>query len=196
LISVQVLVADGDEGKLQAEGGPGLAGLTEAWSLVQEFGAVFAGRPVVDRAVGTDVVVFIPEGIHHALGLEQIREELAVEAFVAEAAVEALVDPVLPRAAGFDEAGLNARKGQPRYGYVLIFIVLFLDNIGVPMPGKTILFGAGIILGKHESSPWLPMAAGTAACFLGGICPFLLGRQLGRGSLENIPWLHLKPGKL
>jgi hypothetical protein len=112
LISVLVVVAGGDERKLQAEGGPGLAGLTGAWSLVQEFCAVFAGRAVVDRAVGADVVVFISEGSPDALRLEEVGEQLAVEAFIAEAAVEAFVDPVLPRAAGFDEAGLDARLVQ------------------------------------------------------------------------------------
>jgi hypothetical protein len=49
------------ESKMQAEGRPGLASLTGAWSLVQEFCTVFARRPVIDAAVGTNVVVFIAE---------------------------------------------------------------------------------------------------------------------------------------
>jgi membrane protein DedA with SNARE-associated domain len=84
----------------------------------------------------------------------------------------------------------------PRYGFVLVFIVVFLNNLGVPLTGKTIRFGAGFILGKTEGSLWQPMAAGTAACFLGGICAFWLGRRLGRGSLEKIHWLHLTPERL
>ena len=40
------------------------------------------------------------------------------------------------------------------------------------------------------------MAAGTAACFLGGICAFWLGRRLGQGGLENTHWLHLTPQRL
>jgi hypothetical protein len=42
------------------------------------------------------------------LRLEEVGEELAVEALVTEAAVEAFVDSVLPWAAGLDEAGLDA----------------------------------------------------------------------------------------
>jgi membrane protein DedA with SNARE-associated domain len=84
----------------------------------------------------------------------------------------------------------------PHYGFVLVFIVVFLNNIGVPMPGKTILFGVGVILGKAEGSPWQPMAAGTAACFLGGSCAFWLGRRLGHGGLGKIQWLHLTPKRL
>jgi membrane-associated protein len=84
----------------------------------------------------------------------------------------------------------------PRYGFVLIFIVIFLNNLGVPMPGKTILFGAGFVLGKTEGSLWQPIAAGAAACFLGGICAFWLGRRLDHGSLEKFHWLHLTSDRL
>jgi membrane-associated protein len=51
--------------------------------------------------------------------------------------------------------------------------------------------GAGFVLGKTADSLWQPVVAGTAACFLGGICAFWMGRQLGRGGLEKIRWLHL-----
>jgi membrane protein DedA with SNARE-associated domain len=57
----------------------------------------------------------------------------------------------------------------PRYGYVLVFIVAFLNNLGVPLPGETILLGAGFMLGKTAVSLWQPVAAGTLACFFGGI---------------------------
>jgi membrane protein DedA with SNARE-associated domain len=68
---------------------------------------------------------------------------------------------------------------------MLVFIVVLLNNLGVPLPGETILLGAGFVLGKTADSLWQPMAAGTAACFLGGICTFWLGRQLGHGGLEK-----------
>jgi membrane protein DedA with SNARE-associated domain len=79
----------------------------------------------------------------------------------------------------------------PHYGYVLVFIVVFLNNIGFPLPGETILLGAGFILGKAESSLWQPWVAGASACFLGGICSFWLGRRLGESGIEKIRWLHL-----
>jgi len=85
---------------------------------------------------------------------------------------------------------------MPHYGYVLVFIVAFLNNLGVPLPGETILLGAGFVLGKTADSLWQPVAAGTVACFLGGIGAFWLGRRLGQGSLEKIHWLHLTPKRL
>jgi membrane protein DedA with SNARE-associated domain len=84
----------------------------------------------------------------------------------------------------------------PHYGYVLVFIVALLNNIGVPLPGETILLGAGFVLGKTAGPLWQPVVAGTAACFLGGLCAFWLGRRLGHGRLEKIRWLHLTPGRM
>jgi hypothetical protein len=69
----------------------------------------------------------------------------------------------------------------PHYGYVLVFIVVFLNNLGFPLPGETILLGAGFVLGKTGHPLWQPVVAGTAASFLGGICAFWMGRRLGHG---------------
>jgi membrane protein DedA with SNARE-associated domain len=84
----------------------------------------------------------------------------------------------------------------PHYGFVLVFIVAFLNNLGVPLPGETILLGAGFVLGKTADSLWQPVVAGTAACFLGGSCAFWFGRRLGLSGLEKIRWLHLTPERL
>ena len=85
---------------------------------------------------------------------------------------------------------------MPHYGYALVFIVVFLNNIGFPLPGETILLGAGFILGKTASTLWPPLVAGAVACFLGGICSFWMGRRLGHSGLEKIHWLHLTPERL
>ncbi|MGZ7080010.1 MAG: DedA family protein [Thermoanaerobaculia bacterium] len=82
----------------------------------------------------------------------------------------------------------------PHYGYLIVFIVVFLNNLGLPLPGETILLGAGFVLGKAAGSLWQPIAAGTLACILGGICAFALGRRLG--SIERVHWLHLTPERL
>jgi len=84
----------------------------------------------------------------------------------------------------------------PHYGYALVFIVVFLNNIGAPLPGETILLGAGFVLGRSESSLWQPIMASTAGCFLGGICAFWLGRRLGQSGVAKFHWLHLTPKRL
>ncbi len=84
----------------------------------------------------------------------------------------------------------------PHFGYALVFLVVFLNNLGLPLPGETVLFGAGFVSSRSADSLWEPMLAGTLACFFGGICAFLLGRRLGDSSLETIQWLHLTPARL
>jgi membrane protein DedA with SNARE-associated domain len=84
----------------------------------------------------------------------------------------------------------------PHYGYVLVFVVVLLNNVGVPFPAEAVLLGAGFILGAAADALWQPMAAGTVAAFLGGICCFWLGRRLDPGRLDKIPWLHLTPERL
>jgi membrane protein DedA with SNARE-associated domain len=81
----------------------------------------------------------------------------------------------------------------PRYGYIVVFVAVFLNNVGVPLPGETIFIGAGFVMGKYAGNVWQPMAAGTAACFLGGLCSFWVGRRLSHDQLDRIRWLHLTP---
>jgi membrane protein DedA with SNARE-associated domain len=86
--------------------------------------------------------------------------------------------------------------GLPRYGFVLVFVVVFLSNLGVPLAGKAILLAAGFVLGQNGDSLWPPMAAGSAACYLGGMCAFWFGRRLDEDGLEKFRWLRLTPAKL
>jgi membrane protein DedA with SNARE-associated domain len=86
--------------------------------------------------------------------------------------------------------------GLPHYGAALIFIVVFLNNLGFPLPGESILLGAGFILGRSETPLWEAMAASTAACFVGGICAFEVGRRLGHSGLHRFRWLHLTAERL
>lgn len=60
-----------------------------------------------------DRVIFVAKAARDDLGLEHAGQHLAVEAFVAKAAVEALVHAVLPRAARFDEARDDAGRFEP-----------------------------------------------------------------------------------
>lgn len=84
----------------------------------------------------------------------------------------------------------------PHYGFAGVFIVVFLSNIGVPFPGKVILFGAGFVWGRAGRSLWDPLLAGTLASFLGGDCVFWIGRRFGHGRLERVHWLHLTHARL
>ena len=81
------------------------------------------------------------------------------------------------------------------YGNAIVFIITYLNSIGFPIPGEPILFGAGFILGKDGFPMWGSIAAGTAACFLGGESAFWLGKWLGYKRLKKIHWLHFTAEK-
>jgi membrane protein DedA with SNARE-associated domain len=76
------------------------------------------------------------------------------------------------------------------YGYGIIFIVLFLNNAGMPGPGNALLLGAGIMVGKGELSLGLTIAAATVGVFMGTNCGYWLGRRYGERLLEKIHWLR------
>ena len=61
----------------------------------------------------TDLVEMPAPGFDHGLGLGAREEPLHAQAFVAELAVEALADAVLPRLARIDQGGLDALIGDP-----------------------------------------------------------------------------------
>jgi hypothetical protein len=61
----------------------------------------------------------------------------------------------------------------PCYGFVLVFAVIFLNNIGVPLPGKTILLGGGIYLGEIRG-----FVVATDGSRIGGLFP---GRHFNGG---------------
>ncbi len=85
---------------------------------------------------------------------------------------------------------------MPHYGYVLVFIVVFLNNLGLPLPGETILLGAGFILGRMLQPLWPPMVSAMVACSVGGTIAFWAGRRLGQSGLDKVRWLQLTPERL
>ena len=77
------------------------------------------------------------------------------------------------------------------YGYLAVFAALFINNLGVPFPGTTMLLGAGLLAGEGILSlPWTVLVA-TLACFLGSNGGYWLGRRYGENLLEKIHWLRL-----
>ena len=81
-------------------------------------------------------------------------------------------------------------------GYWVGFIVLFLNNIGFPVPGDTVLLAGGFLVGKGILSFWIVVVMGTAGCFLGGCGGYWLGIRFGRRFLKKITWFRVTPERL
>jgi len=72
-----------------------------------------------------------------------------------------------------------------RYGYAVVFVGVFLENSGLPVPGETaLLAGAALSHYGRLALPWVIVTAMTAA-ILGDNLGFLLGRRFGRGFIER-----------
>jgi len=72
-----------------------------------------------------------------------------------------------------------------RYGYAVVFVGVFLENAGAPVPGETMLL-AGAALSRYGSLKlsWVVVAA-IAGATLGDNLGFLIGRRGGRALVER-----------
>ena len=67
-----------------------------------------------------------------------------------------------------------------RYGYLLIFGAVLLENAGVPSPGHTVMLAGGAL--AQQGHLWLPLviATGALAAILGDNIGYVIGRRGGR----------------
>jgi membrane protein DedA with SNARE-associated domain len=66
------------------------------------------------------------------------------------------------------------------YGYVATFGFLFIESIGIPVPGEGILIASALFAARtHRLDIVGVLAAGSLAAFLGTCVGYLLGRSAG-----------------
>jgi membrane protein DedA with SNARE-associated domain len=84
-----------------------------------------------------------------------------------------------------------------RYGYAVVFVGVFLENAGLPVPGETaLLAGAALSRSGALFLPWVVATAIVAAIF-GDNIGFLIGRRGGRALLDRFgSKLGLTPDRL
>ena len=75
-----------------------------------------------------------------------------------------------------------------RYGYGVVFLGVFLENAGLPVPGETTLLAGGALAKlQHLSLPWV-IAVAIAAATAGDNLGFFIGRRGGRKLAERHGW--------
>jgi membrane protein DedA with SNARE-associated domain len=84
-----------------------------------------------------------------------------------------------------------------RYGYAVVFAGVFLENMGLPVPGETtLLAGAALAHFGSLSFRWVVVTA-IAGATLGDNLGFLIGRRGGRTIAERHGWrFGLTPTRL
>ncbi len=62
-----------------------------------------------------------------------------------------------------------------QYGYLALIVSIFLEGIGIPMPGQSLMIAASIISSEHVMNLSLVMIVSWLSCFLGNTCGYLVG---------------------
>src|SRR5215470_3146031 len=72
-----------------------------------------------------------------------------------------------------------------RYGYGVVFVGVFLENTGLPVPGETALLAGGAMAQFGRLALRWVVVTAVAAAVLGDNLGFLIGRHYGRGLIER-----------
>ena len=62
------------------------------------------------------------------------------------------------------------------YGYWAVFVGIALENMGIPLPGETIVVVGGFLAGSGELNYWLVLGSAIAGAVLGDNFGYWLGR--------------------
>jgi membrane protein DedA with SNARE-associated domain len=66
------------------------------------------------------------------------------------------------------------------YGYLVVFLLVMIESIGVPVPGETALIAAALFAGStHKLEIWLVIAVAVAGAVVGDNIGFSIGRYGG-----------------
>lgn len=66
------------------------------------------------------------------------------------------------------------------YGYLVVFVLVMLESIGVPVPGETALIAAALYAGStHKLDIWWVIAAAAAGAIVGDNIGYSIGRYGG-----------------
>ena len=83
------------------------------------------------------------------------------------------------------------------WGYVAIFVVVVLGNIGLPLPEETILALAGYLAWRGDMHMPMVIAVGIVSAVAGDNLGYWLGRRFGRQALPRYTaWILGHPERL
>ncbi len=80
-----------------------------------------------------------------------------------------------------------------RYGYVLIFGWVFVEQIGIPIPAIPVLLAAGALAGMHRINPVAVLTLAVVAAVSADIMWYELGRRKGIRVLQFLCKVSLEP---
>ena len=72
------------------------------------------------------------------------------------------------------------------WGYLGIFVCVFIGNLGVPVPEETVLLVAGFLAGRGDLELRVVYVVGVGSAVTGDCCGFLFGRTSGQRLFESL----------
>jgi membrane protein DedA with SNARE-associated domain/rhodanese-related sulfurtransferase len=79
------------------------------------------------------------------------------------------------------------------YGYLLLFVWVLTEQLGVPLPAAPVLLAAGSLSAEHEISFILALLAGVGAALSADSTWFLIGSRYGHYVMRLLCTLSLEP---
>jgi membrane protein DedA with SNARE-associated domain len=71
------------------------------------------------------------------------------------------------------------------WGYLGIFVIVLLGNVGLPVPEESVLAVAGYLAHEGVLRPWLTVAVGVVSAVVGDNAGYWVGRRVGRPAIEQ-----------
>lgn len=79
------------------------------------------------------------------------------------------------------------------YGPLVLFVVVFVEQIGLPLPALPVLVAAGVLAGSGHLNLWIAFGVTVAAALAADWIWFELGRRQGRRVLDVLCRIALEP---
>ncbi|HSB70276.1 MAG TPA: DedA family protein [Candidatus Methylomirabilis sp.] len=91
----------------------------------------------------------------------------------------------------------NLTELVTHWGYLAIFVVVVLGNLGLPVPEETILALSGYLVWRGQLRLWLVILVGVTSAIAGDNMGYWFGRRYGQSYLERYGhWILGGPGRL
>lgn len=73
-----------------------------------------------------------------------------------------------------------------QYGYWAVFLGIFLESLGLPIPGETVTLAGGFLAGNDQLNYWIVLADAALGAILGGNVGYWIGRRGGWSLLLRV----------
>src|SRR5713101_1880342 len=80
-----------------------------------------------------------------------------------------------------------------RYSSLVLFAVVFAEQVGLPIPAVPVLLAAGALVGAGKLNLGMAVGFSVAACLVGDFIWYYLGRYRGRHVLNVLCRISLEP---